>query len=202
MSLIEKIVEAIVPIIEDRRTVRRYFGRRSIDKSCGEVVFDADPDGPISDETFKVVERIDARNFEGEQLAADRAAILADRYSAERAAQAALTAIMGEGDGVRQCDRDSAAEAFGSILSSLTAEHIRRGCYDEDIMVQAFYRHRSTAAATERARIVAWLRDRQRCWFEAADGYDGACDGAEASRLATEGSAYREAADAIERGKV
>lgn len=74
--------EAIIDLIRDRREVRRFFGRRSIDKSCGEVVHVLEPDGPIGDDSFKVIERIDHPNFLGEQVASERAAELADEYTA------------------------------------------------------------------------------------------------------------------------
>lgn len=71
--------------------------------------------------------------------------------------RAALTAIMGEGDGVQQCDREAAAAQF--TLLGPDGDRLR------DHFSSAFARHRSTAAAAERARIVAWLRG-------ASDGYD------------------------------
>lgn len=97
------------------------------------------------------------------------------------AAQAALTAIMGEGDGVQQCDRDAAKSLLGRDDAGPSWWSIDSGNADSDPMVQAFTRHRSTAAAAKRARIVAWLRG-------ASDGYDNP------SLLAI--------ADAIERGEV
>lgn len=55
-------------------------------------------------------------------------------------AQAALTAIMGEGDGVQQCDKQCAFD----IITGQVGERARVAA-----------RHRSTAATAERARIVA-----------------------------------------------
>lgn len=79
------------------------------------------------------------------------------------AAQAALTAIMGEGDGVQQCDREAAADLYldqigdeDGFADRIRANTAQPGC---DAWEQAFARHRSTAAAAERARIVASLRD-------------------------------------------
>ena len=81
----------------------------------------------------------------------------------DRAAQAALTAIMGEGDGVQQCDREAAADLYldqigdeDGFADRIRANTAQPGC---DAWEQAFARHRSTAAAAERARIVASLRD-------------------------------------------
>lgn len=84
------LVERVARLIEERRTVRRFFGRRAIDKSCGEVVHDTDPDGPISDATMLVIERIDLPNFQGEAAAAERAAELYDEYTARAAIAAVL----------------------------------------------------------------------------------------------------------------
>ncbi len=73
------------------------------------------------------------------------------------AAQAALTAIMGEDDGVQQCDREAAAEYLELVAPTLPnlAEAVRS---NSSALSRLFARHRSTAAAAERARIVAWLR--------------------------------------------
>jgi len=73
--------EAVARALKDRRTVRRFFGRRAIDKSCYEVVHDMDPDGPISNETFKVVET----GFLDDWTAFARAEELADEYCARAA---------------------------------------------------------------------------------------------------------------------
>ena len=76
---------------------------------------------------------------------------------------AALTAIMGDGDGVQQCDREAAADLYldqigdeDGFADRIRANTAQPGC---DAWEQAFARHRSTAAAAERARIVASLRD-------------------------------------------
>ncbi len=103
--------EGVIAAIRDRRTVRRFFGRRAIDKSCGEVVHDLDPDGPISDETFKVVERIDEPNFMGEKAAIERAEQLADEYTAD--AILSLTSGMISGEGWRTIE---SAPKDGSVF--------------------------------------------------------------------------------------
>jgi uncharacterized protein YbjT (DUF2867 family) len=53
---------------------------------------------------------------------------------------------------ITQADRDAAAEAF--FCKPLLNEK-----YNDDRRVRAFARHREQAAAEERAKIVAWLRD-------------------------------------------
>ena len=82
------------------------------------------------------------------------------------AAQAALTAIMGEGDGLEQwecfcdaayfdmwCVREVGERRFGHGFHLVNGEEARGLC--DHLNEQA--RHRSTAAAAERARIVATL---------------------------------------------
>lgn len=53
-------VERVAPVIRDELEKRRFFTRLAIDKSKYEVVNDLDPDGSISDETFKVVGKFDS----------------------------------------------------------------------------------------------------------------------------------------------
>lgn len=89
-------------------------------------------------------------------------------------AQAALTALIEHtgGDGVTEGDREVWREAvfdYGGL--SIPGE-------GEDSATQVVARHRALAAAAERARIVAWLREQ--------DGY----------------GEWQEVADAIERGEV
>lgn len=111
----------------------------------------------------------------------------------EHIAQAALTAIMGEGDGVQQCDRDAAQAIYnGESIFAQAGVKARDG----HELVQAFARHRSTAAAAERARIVAWLRDnapRSGVWVHEDHFWDLA--------NAIDQGLYVDA-DAIERGEV
>lgn len=57
------------------------------------------------------------------------------------------------GEGVQQCDRDAAASIMGWTEGDQRS--IRNARMDNCDEVQAFARHRSTAAAAERARIVA-----------------------------------------------
>lgn len=72
-----------------------------------------------------------------------------DGYISEEAwnNRAALTAIMGAGDGVTQADIEAAREIVG--LSADPA------FWASDPVAQAFARHRQLAAAVERDRIVA-----------------------------------------------
>jgi hypothetical protein len=90
-------VEAVAAIFKDRREVRRFFGRRSIDKTHGQVIHDLDPSGPITDATMRIVETIPLANFAGEQAAQERAEQLADEY----AAQAAIAAMQPADDRYR-----------------------------------------------------------------------------------------------------
>ena len=72
---------------------------------------------------------------------------------------------------VEQCDREAAADIVSGILSELTCEHIRRGLYDGDHMVQRVAEVRrlhSVAArpapaedAVEVARVLDAIRDRR-----------------------------------------
>lgn len=55
-----------------------------------------------------------------------------------------------------QADRDAAAEHIPAIGM---ANSVLSGKSDNHTLVQAFVNHRKTAAAEERAKIVAWLRD-------------------------------------------
>jgi hypothetical protein len=54
-QLSEEVVERVAEAIGEERDTKRYFSRRSIDKSCYEAVHDTDPDGPITDDNFQVV---------------------------------------------------------------------------------------------------------------------------------------------------
>ncbi|WP_374553186.1 hypothetical protein [Sphingobium yanoikuyae] len=72
----------VIALLQDRRNVQRFIGRRSIDKSCGEVVHLLDPGGYIDDDTQQIVERIDLPNFLGETAAIQRAEELADEWTA------------------------------------------------------------------------------------------------------------------------
>ncbi len=75
--------------------------------------------------------------------------------------RAALTAIMGESDGVQDVDREAAADFLCPSAGGWFAAHAKQHDDDNETMrhlAEAFARHRSTAAAAERARIVAWLR--------------------------------------------
>lgn len=79
------------------------------------------------------------------------------KYAASEC-QAALTAIMGEGDGVQRIDREAAADH---------REKWEIGLAGQEQTAEMFARHRSTAAAAERARIVAALH--QDGSYEVAD---------------------------------
>lgn len=106
----------------------------------------------------------------------------------EHIAQAALTAIMGEGDGVQECDREAAQAIYnGESIFAQAGVKARDG----HELVQAFARHRSTAAAAERARSAAKLR-------AAADQFD--MKGWETEWAIADG--LRELAAEIERGVV
>lgn len=124
------VVERVKALIEERRTVRRFFGRRAIDKSCGEVVHNTDPDGPISDRTILVVERIDLPNFQGEAAAVDRADELYDDYTARAAIAAVLDSMAEPSAGVLAAGADVQTGAliagprpiFLAMLSAMRAE--------------------------------------------------------------------------------
>ncbi len=60
---------------------------------------------------------------------------------------------------VEQCDRDAAADCLDAIRGYAVGKAIREGRNDRGFSVQAFALHRIAAAQTERAAIVAWLRD-------------------------------------------
>lgn len=60
---------------------------------------------------------------------------------------------------VTQADRDAAALI---VVVQELRKIIREGGYDEHDYVQDFARHREVAAAEERSRIVAWLREWKR----------------------------------------
>lgn len=101
----------------------------------------------------------------------------ADRIAALEADNARLMGLvkdageaLGEGDGVQEVDR------------AIADQYWQRDCQDHDALSQTLSEVRSTAAAAERARIVAWLRGQN-------NGY-------------AEGAGYGHAADAIERGEV
>lgn len=137
---------------------------------------DADETGPLA---FVYCHKCGA-STEREEYDADAIAAWNNR--------AALTAIMGEADGVRDVD----LEAAGEYVKHGIIDHIMR------TTAEAFARH----AAAERARIVAWHKEQERCLAEAGKGYQGAGNHYEASRLFDMADAHKNAADAIERGEV
>ena len=99
---------------------------------------------PLIEKIARAIHRVDAaKGHDYDKMDC----VLKARF--EHIAQAALTAIMGEGDGVQQCDRDAAAKFIAPSDGDFTE------------LAALFARHRSTAAAAERARIVAWLRNRK-----------------------------------------
>lgn len=57
---------------------------------------------------------------------------------------------------ITQADRDAAAQVLGEMVLG-----------NEDRAAQVIARHRKTAAAEERAKIVAWLRSADRRLLEA-----------------------------------
>lgn len=102
-----------------------------------------------------------------------------DRRKAERAAQAALTAMLEgfAGDGVTEGDRQARSQLIIDLTGTM--------CWDSPLIENAFARHRQLAAAAERARIVADIRSIA----------EGEYKGSEYSEWA------RHFADAIERGE-
>ena len=87
----------------------------------------------------------------------------------ERLAQAALTAIMGEGDGVQEVDKRAANDLLiGDKVGGGDGNTYVLRYPDYNGTAQAFARHRSTAAAAERARIVAGLKAKADIGFLAA----------------------------------
>lgn len=78
------LIDLVAGFIRDRREVRRFIGRRSIDKTHGEVIFQPDPDSPRWEDEQQVVETIAETNFAGEIAAAKRAEQLADEWTARR----------------------------------------------------------------------------------------------------------------------
>jgi hypothetical protein len=70
--------DRVIELIRERREIRRFFGRRSIDKSHGEVIEVLDFDG----DSQRVVETTPEKNFEGEQTACARAEELYDEWTA------------------------------------------------------------------------------------------------------------------------
>lgn len=102
-------------------------------------------------------------------------------------AQAALTAIMDAGDGVQEVDREAAQGIlYCAEQNSFTADGQFK--LDMELVSQAFARHRTLAAAAERARIVAWLRGQPKLRRVAQD--------------MMRQNAPADLADAIERGEV
>jgi hypothetical protein len=77
------VVERVAQALSTEAETKRFFMRRAIDKSCYEVVHDLDPDGPITDESFKVVDRFDT---------AEDAHFEVSRLTNEHLARAALAA--------------------------------------------------------------------------------------------------------------
>jgi electron transfer flavoprotein alpha/beta subunit len=71
----------IARIIREQRDNPRFRGRRSIDKSCGQVVEIIADFVPA--EGFPVVETIDLPNSEGEEAAVKRAEELSDLYTTD-----------------------------------------------------------------------------------------------------------------------
>ncbi len=133
-----------------------------------------------------------------EKITAGIRTYFASDIAARQVAQAALTAIQGAGDGVQQCDRDAAASIMGWTEGD--QNNIRNARMDNCDEVQAFARHRSTAAAAERARIVAWLRkEADALAVEQADTRQGSPDWL---CLREQVEDYQIIADAIERGEV
>lgn len=120
------------------------------------------------------------------------------------AAQAALTAIMDAGDGVQQCDREAAAVlVYENTRGNLNWMYAKRnrdlilaGEWDNHHAVQAFARHRSTAAAAERARIVAAV-ERELAMTAMANAEEASTDWIDGFE-----HAWKRAKAAIERGEV
>lgn len=77
-------VEEVASVIGDELGTRRYFARRAIDKSCYEVVRDTDPDGPIGDETFKIIATFPTNEEASEE---------AERLRLNAVAEAAIAAL-------------------------------------------------------------------------------------------------------------
>lgn len=64
------LIAKIAREIERQARNPRFIGRRSLDKTCGEVVESLKPGSPlISDKTQRVVQRINKPNFDGETAA-------------------------------------------------------------------------------------------------------------------------------------
>lgn len=64
---------------------------------------------------------------------------------------------------ITQADRDAAAE---HIPAMGMANSVLNGKSDNHTLVRAFVNHRKTAAAEERAKIVAWLRSKDTYDFD------------------------------------
>ena len=64
---------------------------------------------------------------------------------------------------ITQVDRDAAAE---HIPAMGMANSVLNGKSDNHTLVRAFVNHRKTAAAEERAKIVAWLRSKDTYDFD------------------------------------
>jgi len=92
---------------------------------------------------------------------------------------------------ITQADRDAAFEVFEALLVA-TEPTMMTPDECQEIIVQAFARHREQAEAATVAGIVAWLRE-SAAWHDKNDdglsGFDGICQG------------QTEAADAIEAGE-
>lgn len=69
---------------------------------------------------------------------------------------------------ITQADRDAAASGYFAWCSGnpVIPDRMKAGNADDHSMIQAFARHREQAAAEERAKIVAWLRQQ---WNEDED---------------------------------
>jgi hypothetical protein len=70
---------------------------------------------------------------------------------------------------ITQADRDAAASGYFAWCSGnpVIPDRMKAGNADDHSMIQAFARHREQAAAEERAKIVAWLRETIfNCTFE------------------------------------
>jgi len=145
-TLTEELARAIVPHITDRRVVRRFFGRRAIDKSCGEVIHDIDPDGPITDESYVCVERVDLPNFQGETAANERAQVLGDEWSAAQIAAAILPILT---------RREEAARAAGAA-DWRSMDSAPRDGTDIDVWVEGEFPRRLTNVSWREPSDSEW----------------------------------------------
>lgn len=76
----------LISLFEQHEAQPRFVGRRSIDKSCGEVVEVTDADC-VPENGYPVVKRIELPNFEGEAAAIELAASMSRQWLADQISQ-------------------------------------------------------------------------------------------------------------------